>query len=82
MTEPDGLSVYGNIRDTIRRAGFKPPTEIFTKPDPRGHGYGKFVVEIEADEVVCVRHLDVEGHERYAMTMSENSFKRWAEDCT
>lgn len=70
------------MRDTIKWAGFVPPAEIFTKPDPRGYGYGKFVVEVEAAEVVCVRSVDVEGNERYAMTMTADSFKRWAKDCT
>jgi len=70
------------LRDTIRRAGFNPPSEIFVKRDPRGPEYGKFVVEVEAEEVVVVRSIDIEGTEKYAMTMSERSFKNWAEECT
>jgi hypothetical protein len=70
------------LRDTIKWAGFVPPAEIFTKVDPRGYEYGKFVVEVEAEDVVSVRSVDLDGHERYAMTMTENSFKRWAKECT
>lgn len=61
----------------LAKAGFDPPEQTYTKPDPRGREYGSYHASIVLGRIV-VRFVDEYGPQYSMYFRTREDFSKWA----